>query len=401
MRAGSILSRYRDSYISYIFLYTGYYLAFASYSSVLSVYLSGIGMTDREMSLILSAAGIFSFFIAPVTGYLNDRARNPKAVPAALLVSVGGLGLVFSACRGLWTLFLLNGVTMAFINSITPVCERVAGSGKYRYGVLRVWGTLGYAAGAQGAGLVLEWLPPGALFLLVAGACGLCLLGLWGVVIQPAMAGAPAQERGLPIKKKAGGRLLLGSLLGNPPFLLFLLAAFLFAGCSGVNINYSPVLLGSLGIPAVSVGTVLFLSTLTEIPLILFSHKFMDRLSGRLLTAICFLLAVGQYLAYGLASSPWTVVGVMVLVKAVASTLYMMLSLKMVRALAPKELTTTGLSVVASVNNLAGILLQNLGGWTAEAFGIQAMYLCMAGLCLTGLVLAAFLRVQNEQRVFS
>ncbi len=101
MRAGSILSRYRDSYISYIFLYTGYYLAFASYSSVLSVYLSGIGMTDREMSLILSAAGIFSFFIAPVTGYLNDRARNPKAVPAALLVSVGGLGLVFSACRGL------------------------------------------------------------------------------------------------------------------------------------------------------------------------------------------------------------------------------------------------------------------------------------------------------------
>lgn len=66
---------------------------------------------------------------------------------------------------------------MAFINSITPVCERVAGSGKYRYGVLRVWGTLGYAAGAQGAGLVLEWLPPAPFFYWWPG---LAASAFWG-----------------------------------------------------------------------------------------------------------------------------------------------------------------------------------------------------------------------------
>ena len=385
------MKRYKNSYLSYVFLYIGYYLAFSLYSSVLAVYLTGIGKSDQEMSLILSAAGIFSFVVAPVTGYLNDRAGNPKLVTAVMLIAIGGLGLVFGACRGLGPLFILNGIVMSFVNSITPVCERIAGDCKYRYGVLRVWGTLGYAAGAQGAGLAIELLPGYALFVLVAAACGLCLLGLAGVEMRPAQPGGQA----------SGEKPQLSSLLESPQFFLFLAAAFLFSGCSGVNINYSPVLLGSLGIPTGAVGTVLFFSTLVEIPLILFSHKFMDRLSGKTLTAACFVLAIGQYLVYGLSRSPWTVVAIMVMIKAIASTLYMMLCLKMVRCLVPAGLTTTGLSVVAAVNNLAGIVMQNLGGWVTSASSIQTMYLCMAGLCGAGLVLTAFLKVRNDEKVFA
>lgn len=386
-----MIRKYKNSYLSYILLYVGYYLAFATYSSVLAVYLTGIGKSDGEMSLILSAAGIFSFVVAPVTGYLNDRARNPKTVTAVLLAVIGVLGMVFAGASGLGVLFVLNGLIMSFVNSITPVCERVAGESKYRYGVLRVWGTLGYAAGAQAAGLAVELLPGYALFLMVAAACGLCLLGLAGVELQPAR---PQNPEGGEEKPR------LSALLESPQFFLFLAAAFLFAGCSGVNINYSPVLLAGLGIPTGAVGTVLFFSTLVEIPLILFSHKFMDKLSGKTLTAVCFVLAVGQYLVYGLVSQPGAVVAVMVCVKAIASTLYMMLSLKMVRCLVPAGLTTTGLSVVAAVNNLAGIVMQNLGGWVAGTAGVPAMYLCMAGLCGAGLVLTMFLRVSNKEKVF-
>lgn len=382
-----MFSRYKNSYLSYIFMYSGYYLAFALYSSVLAVYLTGIGKSDQEMSLILSAAGFFSFFVAPITGYLNDRAGNPKTVTAVLLIAISGLGAVFAMSSGVGALFLLNGLIMSFINSITPVCERVAGDSKYRYGVLRVWGTLGYAAGAQGAGLAIELLPSWALFVLVAAACGLCLLGLYGVEMRP-------------VRSQAVEKPKLSALLESPQFFLFLAAAFLFSGCSGVNINYSPVLLGSLGIPTGAVGTVLFFSTLVEIPLILFSHKFMDRLSGKLLTAACFVLAIGQYLVYGLSLQPVVVIAVMVMVKAVASTLYMMLCLKMVRSLVPAGLTTTGLSVVAAVNNLAGIVMQNLGGLVVSSSSIQVMYLGMAGLCALGLVFTAFLRVRNDEKVF-
>ncbi len=388
-----MLSRYKNSYLSYVVFYVGYYAVFSLFGSVLSVYLTGIGMTDREMSLVLSAAGIFSFFVAPVTGYISDRARSQKAVLAVILAAIGTLALVFSACRGIGALFVLNGLIMALINSMTPVCERVAGESKYRYGILRVWGTIGYAAGAQGAGLAIEKLPGFGLFALTAAACGLCLLGLWGAQVNPQR---PGEKLNAPAEKPQ-----LSALLANPPFFLFLAAAFLFAGCSGVNMNYAPMLLNTMGIQTGVVGTVLSLSTLTEIPLILFSHKFMDRLSGKALTAACFVLAVSQYLIYSLAGQAWLVVVVMVLIKAVTSTLCTMLCLKMVRCLVPAGLTTTGLAVVGSVNNLAGIVMQNLAGWVAGQWGIQAMYGGMAALCAAGLVLTAFLRVRSQEKIFS
>ena len=388
-----MLSRFKNSYFSYVLLYTGYYLVFSLYSSVLAVYLAGIGLSDQELSLILSAAGVFSFFVAPISGYLTDRVKNQKLAAGLMLAGIGGFALVFALCRSLWALFLLNGMVMSLINSITPFCERVAGNSSYRYGVLRVWGTLGYAAGAQGAGLAIERLPGPALFVLVAGACLITLIGLAGVELRPQ---APAAENAQAEKK--GPK--LSALAGNPQFFLFLGAAALFAGCSGVNINYSPVLLTTIGVPTGMVGTVLFFSTLVEVPLILFSHKFMDRLGGKTLTAICFVLAIAQYLVYGLVLSPAGVVAVMIGIKAIASTLYMMLCLKMVRCLLPGGLTTTGLAVVASVTNLSQLLLQNLGGWVASASGIRAMYLGMAILCGAGLALTGFLQVKNEEKVF-
>ena len=377
-----MFSRYKNSYLAYVLLFFGYYLCFASFSSVMSVYLTGIGMPDQEMSFILSAAGIFSFFVAPLAGYANDRAKNPKAVTAVMIAAIGVLGLVFGLCRGLWPLFVLNGVIMSFVNSITPICERIAGDGPFRYGVLRVWGTFGYAAGAQGAGLLIEKLPGQALFAFAAFACLLCLAGLLGVEARPA---AP---------KARGEKPRLSALLESPQFFLFLAAAFLFSGCSGVNMNYCPMLLDQMGVPTGAVGTVLFFSTLVEIPLILFSHKFM------VLAGLCFVLAVFQYAAYGTATQAWVVVGVMVAVKAVASTLYMMLCLKMVRSLVPQGLTTTGLSVVAAVNNLAGIVMQNLAGLTVSRSSIPVMYLCMAALCLAGLLLTSFLKVRGGEKVF-
>lgn len=386
-----MLSRYKNSYLSYVIFYVGYYAVFSLFGSVLSVYLSGLGLGDREASLVLSAGGVFSLAVTPISGWLHDRSKSQKRVLTVTLCLTALLAMAFSACRSVGLLFLLGGMVNALVNSVTPVCERVAGSSKYRYGLLRVWGTIGYAAGAQAAGLAVEHLPGWAPFALTAASCGICLFGLWGAGVgsAPAKGSVPTGEKPR-----------LGELGKNPQFFLFLGLGFLFAGCSGVNNNFSPLLLSRLGVPAGAVGTVLFFSTLTEIPMILFSHKFMDRLSGKVLTGACFVLAAGQYLVYGLAGSAGVVVTVMVLVKAVASTLYMMLSLKMVRCIVPAGLTTTGLAVVSAVNNLAGILLQNGGGYVSERWGIGRLYLGMAALCGAGLVLTGFLKVRNDEKVF-
>ena len=387
--------RFKGSYLSYVLIYFFAYFSMASFISILSVYLTNIGKTGTEMSFIVSASGIFSFAALPVVGYLCDRTGKSRLISGILLIAMGVMAIVFSQCRQVWALFLLDGLLLACMNSTMPVSERLAAATKFRYGVLRVWGTVGFAAGAQAAGIAIQYFPPIVLFVLIFLSSLLAAVGYFGA------------EDPLPSKNSEDGKprekqkVPLSSFLKNGQFLLYLLIAFLFYAASGVNFTYAAYLLDSLGVDTSAVGTVIAVSTLVELPLILFSHKFMDRFSGKTLLLISCTLNVLQFLCYGLTRSAWAVIAVMVLVKALAATLFMMLILKIVRNLVAPELTTTGISIVNSATNLSVIFMQNISGRILDLMGIQILYLILTGITCCALLLTLFLRVENKESVFS
>ena len=384
--------RFRGSYLSYVMIYFFAYFGMSTFSSVLSVYLTGIGKTATEMSLIVSSGGIFSLAVVPLVGYFCDRFRQyTRRISALLLLGMGVLAFVFTWCRQVWSLFLLNGLVMSFLNATMPVSERLASVCRFRYGTLRVWGTFGYAAGAQAAGIAIQSFPSFVLFSTVTVATVLAAAGYLG-------AEDPTEDE--PQEDHHEAHVPLSSFLKNPMFLLYLVISFLCAGCSGVNMTYAPMLLSELGLPTGAVGTALSVSTLVEIPLILFSNKFMDRFSGKFLLSVTFSIFIVQYLFYGLSDHLWVVITAMILLKAVASTLMMMIILKIVRNLVAPELTTTGLSVVTTMNNLGTIALQNAGGVLVDHTDIPTMYLGMAGLAAAALLLSLFLKVRTDEKVF-
>lgn len=390
----SLWKRYRGSYFSYILTYFFYYFSMSVFSSVLAVYLAGQGKTAQELSFILSAAGLFSILLLPVTGWLLDKTLRPRLISGVLLLSAGVLGMVFSVSHSVWVLFLLDGLIMSAINSITPICERMAASSRYRYGSIRVLGTFGYAFGAQAAGFAMEYIAPSFLFVMLLVSSVLSAAGFAGTQGFSGRQERAAKDGARP----ASPRL---DFLRDRNFLLFLLCAFLFSGSSGANNIYSPVLLTGLGLPSSTVGTVLFFSTLVEIPLILWSHKFMDRLSGKLLFGLSLAMLLLQFLCYGFFRSPLPTVAAMLLLKATASTLFMMVTLKIVRNIVSSTSTSTALAAVNAVNALSGILFLNVGGAVADALSMQAYYLMLAAVVLLALLLCLLLKIGNTQRVFS
>lgn len=392
---GSLVRRYKGSYFAYVLAYVGLYFAMAVFSSILSVYLTDIGKTASQVSLIVSASSIFSFVVVPLTGYITDRTQKPKAISAGLLLGTGAMGLVFGMCRSVWALFLLNGLILSFFNSVMPISERMAGRSKYRYGTLRVWGTAGYAVGAQAAGFAMEFIAPGAIFVLLPVAGLVAAVGFWGTENTPPL----PTDSSSPEEKTPRPSVL--QVLANPSFFLFLLIACLFLGCSNVNMTYAPLLLNSLGVPTSTVGTVLFFSTLVEAPIIIFSNKYMDRFSGKTLILASFSIILVQFLFYGFTRSAAVAILAMVFLKAIASTLFVMINLKVVRNLLDPRYTTTGLSVINSATNLAGILVQNAGGILVDHTSIHTLYLVLCGLAGLGLVLTLFLKVGNREKVFS
>ncbi|MFR4373866.1 MAG: MFS transporter [Acutalibacteraceae bacterium] len=307
----------RGSYFSYALTYFSFYFGMGAFISVQSVYLMGLGKSTGEMSFIVSASSLFGIVLIPAVGYLNDRLKKPRLIAGLLLAAVAVLGAVFAASRSTWVLYVLNGLIMGLVSAISPVCERMAGSGRFRYGTVRVWGTIGYAAAAQLAGLVMEFIAPRMIFVLFGAAIAVAAAGFAGTD------GIRFEQEAE--KSTAADQL---SFLSKPMFLLFAAIALVFSGMSNLNITYSPILLQELGLSTGFVGTALSLSTLVELPVILFSNRFMDRFSGRALTAAGFAVMLLQFLLYGFSSSAWLAFLSMLLLKAVGSTLFMMIMLK-------------------------------------------------------------------------
>ncbi len=382
------------SYISYVSVYFFGYLAMGAFIAVLPVYLADIGKTPGELSFIISASSCFSLIVGPLTGYLCDSTKRPRFISGILMACMGLFSILFALCMETWLLFLLQGAAMSFYSATMPVSEQLAGVSPYRYGILRIWGTIGYAIGAQAAGIAVQSLPPLALFVFVAAAAFLTTLS-YAWVGKPVKKVMPREIQPESASPK------LTSLLKNPHFLLYLLITLLAMGCSNVNSIYLPLLLNDFGVPTSVVGTALSIGTLVELPIILFSNKFMDRFSSKTLLMADTGIFTLQYLLYALTDSPWIAIVTLVLLKAISTTLLAMLNLKVVRNLVNPAVATVGLSIVNAGTGFGTIVLQNAGGAFADRFPIQALYLIMTGFSLFTILLSLLLKVENKEKVFS
>ena len=149
--------------------------------------------------------------------------------------------------------------------------------------------------------------------------------------------------------------------------------------------------------PTGAVGTVLFFSTIVELPVILFSYKFMDRFSGRTLMLLAFAIMVAQFLLYATAPNAFVAVVTMLVLRAIGSTLFGMILLKIVRGVVQVRSVSTALGVISATDAMSAILMQNLGGILVENTSIRILYFAMAGLMMPNAVPA---RAEHGKGVF-
>lgn len=131
--------------------------------------------------------------------------------------------------------------------------------------------------------------------------------------------------------------------------------------------------------PTGAVGTVLFFSTIVELPVILFSYKFMDRFSGRTLMLLAFAIMVAQFLLYATAPNAFVAVVTMLVLRAIGSTLFGMILLKIVRGVVQVRSVSTALGVISATDAMSAILMQNLGGILVENTSIRHLVFCHGG----------------------
>ena len=379
--------KFRGSYLSYVITFFFFCFSTGVFSQVLSIYLTVIGKMTSEMTFIVSSGNLFGIILIPIFGFIKDRVRKPYMMMAAMLAA-GVLSVVFAFSKNTWALFVLHGLIVGSTAALNPIFENMAGDGKYRYCLVRIWGTIGYAVSSQVAAVLLDIADPKWIFFVfmlsitVSASCFFCT----GVSSYK-----PAKEK-VTVTEQL-------SFLKQPMFLLFALITVLYMSMVNLNNTFVPVLLQQMGVSTSFIGTMLLVSTLIEVPLVFFSNKFMNRFSGKLLAAVSCALLMVQFLVYGVCENVvWVCIAM--LLKAVCSQLYVMTMLKIVHGIVRESAVSTALGVINSVNAVGSIIAHNVSGYSADAAGIPVLYLTLSGIGALTFVLSLFVKVKDTESSF-
>ena len=157
------MKAFRNSYPAYLFLYSFYFMSTALFTTLISVYLIGQQYSASQVSNLVSTAFFLSMLTQPLFGYINERFGIVKITTLSLGVLMAGVGGFIWAPNFFW-LTIFYGLVLLCLNGTAPMMEILATQSPYAFGKIRVWGTLGYAAGAHLAGWLYAHLSPQSVY---------------------------------------------------------------------------------------------------------------------------------------------------------------------------------------------------------------------------------------------
>ena len=385
-----MLERYKNSYLSYFLMYNFYYLSWAVFSALISVYLLGKGFKASEVSLVVSTFFLTSMIFQPVIGMFSDR-YDVKKVNFVLFALAGIGGLAFMFASSLITITIGYSFVLTLINGTNPVMEKIASSSPYQYGKIRIWGTIGYATGSWLAGMIYQLISPSAIFICFIITMILCIIGLLGTQ-TPSELGQNNEE-----KTKTS------TLFHNYKYLYYLIIAAIFQGITNMANTYIPAMFQNDGLKVSLVSTILSFAVLCEAPLVLFSHKFMDKLTNKRLLIIAYSMITIQFLCYAL--NVWLPLKVIItlITKHPSGMLFIMINLKIVSTLVPKEHQITALAFVQTLRNLSSIIFQNIAGQILDISSYQILFALSLIVIVVGFVLVILFKVPSgkDQKLFN
>ena len=140
-----------------------------------------------------------------------------------------------------------------------------------------------------------------------------------------------------------------------------------------------------------------------ELPLILLSAKFMDKVPNKTLLMCCFGMLVVQTLIYGLALPLPLIIVATFIGKHPPAMLNIMTNMKVVNTIVDPRQQITGLALAKAAQNLGTIIANNICGRMIDAFGYPPMFCFLLGMAAAGMLLSLLFQVPsgNDKKLFS
>ena len=373
-----------------------FWVACGSCAPFISAYYKRIGLSFTQIGVLLAIGPIFAIFIQPLWAMLSDRTGKRKLLLILLALCTAGAYLLYYLGASFAVCLLAVLVVSLFSLALLPLCDALVIDRANAYGFpfarIRIGGTLGYAAMVFGAGMFLEkfdgaqFAVASVAYLLFAGAVMLLPQGGAREEAAPARGeAAPARKEAVPARES----------IFDTSEILFVLALALI---ESLGLGFCGSFMGSyaveLGFGSSLIGVLSCISALSEVPILLFAGKLVDRFGE-----IPLLIFSGVMMSLRLFLTGMGLVPAMISAQLLQSVTYMTTYIcctqyisKHVRA----GKMSQGQSALAIVQSgLAAVASNLFGGMLVDAVGTrQAFFAVAAGVLVVALLVggAYFLR---------
>jgi len=286
---------------TYPFYFIVYYLlmfmGFGVYSVFMPVYLDELGFDNSSIGTLLSLGSFVGLFAQPLWGVVSDRSKSKNNV-LKLLVFLSSLGILLLGASGnYYYIFSVMLVYSFFQTSMVPISETITlehiSSKGWKYGPIRLAGTLGYAIMPVLAGVMIKNNTNILFFLCFV----LGIMTFLSIFMLPKVEG----------HQSSGKKTSLWELLKNRELMLLLGFTIVTQITIGYYNSFFSIYYKEMGADNRILGWATFISCISEIIFLVIGDKIIKRF-GIKLTMICAaFVAVIRWLFMGIVNNVYFV----------------------------------------------------------------------------------------------
>jgi PPP family 3-phenylpropionic acid transporter len=369
--------------------YAAVYMGNAVYSTFIPVYFQSIGASSEQIGMLLSLGPLVAILAQPVWGTIGDRAKTKNSILLLLLVGSGAAILLFPASdKFVWLLLVISMFTF-FQTSIVPICDaitldRLERERRWSFGQVRMGGTIGFAV----MSVIFGFIALAHIRWIFATYAVMVLFSIGLLLRFPKVEGYQSYGR----------KMQIWELLKHRKLVFYLAVNFVIQSTLGYYYTFFPVYYPSIGGNSVLLGWAMLVSSLSEIPFLIYSRKIMQRLSLTVLLVLVGVTAMIRWALFYWVLNPYHILAVQLL----HGFMFIVLTVTMATYInreVPKELKASG-QTLNGLLNLGGarIIGSFFGGFASAAYGMRNVFMANAGIVALCLVTLLWFGARERRR---
>lgn len=353
-----------------------------------NLYLKSTGFSATQIGLLTSVSASVVLVITPTLHTLADRTNQHRRLFYSLLLSntLALLGLVANIAQ-----LFTGGAIIIRDSSDTPSAALLSQltitwldeNNRSLYGMLRAWGSLGWAMTTWISGRVFA-IGGYPLLFIMAALLNLLLLPL--VKVLPKQTTGHREYEGPPAPRSA-------------TFYIYMVSVFLFfMGNNAISVFGYIYFKENLGASNEYIGIISAVAALAEIPSMLFIDWLLRRMNIRMTLIIGTTGQALLWLGYSMLVGPSLLVPLMMLRGTFYTFFVISSTLLVARISHPANVATNQAIGQVTVPGLATLLTGSISGWLFDVAGPRFLFQLAAlmGLLASGLLVVAWQRLGTE-----